>query len=401
MTRHRASSLRYFTRHCPRALKFHEDRAPMDRDFFAAGIAAHAVLQAIGEATARGANATPEQIADAATLVLMRDGRSFDGHHEPPLPPDAVTEGRDLALRWALANPPAPTARHEAGLAIDAEGNACAYDAEHARYVAILDMLDVQEVGDDETSGRAAIVTEYKTAWPTDESELDTIQCRGHAVLVAAAHQDIDLIIRRVVNLRTMQTFEHTLSPEYDADTLAQWRRDILTLCEAADETREARPGAGCGGCPWAHCCDDAWAAVKSGSDVATQFAVAQALRDDLVALAKLVCKESVQPVPDGVVGYLEKPSRSVPVDAYRDLAAEWCNVPPDDRDDWAASNAQWLGLLSACGLGVTQITAAAKRLYPGRENAAGREDLIERCTVVGVRKEFGVRRQQPTETDA
>lgn len=402
MTRHRSTSLKYFTRNCPAALHFYESRAPMDRDFFAAGIAAHAVLQAIGEATSRGSNASVQEIADATALTLMRDGRSFDGHHEPPLPPDAVTEGRDLALRWALSNPPSPSARHEVGLAIDAEGNAFAYDDPRARYVAILDMLDVQEVGDEETSGRAAIITEYKSAWPADESELDTIQCRGHAVLVQAAGLDeYDLIIRRVVNLRTMKTFENVLSPEIDADTLAQWQRDILMLCTAADETREARPGAGCGGCPWAHCCPDAWAAVKSAPDVATQFAAAQAIRDDLFDLAKLVCKEHAQPVDGGTVGYHEMPARSVPADAYRDLAAEWCNVLPEDRDAWAASNAQWLGLLSACGLGVTQVNAAAKRLYPGKENAAGREDLIERCTELGVRRQFGVRRQQPQESEA
>lgn len=405
LTRHRSTSLRYFTKHCPSALGFYERGEEMDRDFFAAGIAAHAVLQELGDAAREKGRPLDEKhtqrLADAVARILITDGRSFDGNHEPPLPPDAAVEGRDLALAWVLDNPPSPTARHEVGLAIDAKGNACAYDDESARYVAILDVLDVEEVGTEEYSGTAAVVTEWKTAWPTDESELDTIQTRGHAVLVdAAAPGKYDLIIRRVVNLRTRQTFEHALSPEEDGALLEQWKRDVLLLCDAADVTREARPGAGCGGCPWAHRCPDAWSAVKDSQDVALQFAAAQAIRDDLFYLAKLVCKEQSQPVAGGLVGYHAKPGRKVPDDAYRTLAAHWFGVLAENEDAWAAEHSSMLGLLAALRLGVTQVEAAAKALYPGRDGKLAREELLESLTQPSVRRQFGVERVEAAAQD-
>lgn len=398
MTRHRSTSLKYFVKHCPAALGFYEADEPMDRDIFQPGIAAHAVLQELTEAANRQIDVQDagkaRRIGEAVARTLMTEGRSFDGVPEPPMSPDAAVEGRDIALEWAAWNPIGPGSQAEVGLAIDAKGNACAYDDPAARYVAILDDLRLQEVGDEEYSGRAAVLTDYKSSWPTDATELDTVQMRGQAVLVDAKHGgEIDIITRRVANLRTRQTFEHTLSPEEDRAMLEQWKRDILALCDAADETRDARPGAGCAGCPWAHSCPDAWSAVKDAQGVASQFAAAQAIRDDLFDLAKLVCKEQPQQVADGLVGYHAKPARYVPVEAYRTLALHWFGVVPEDAEAWAAEHSSMLGLLAALKLGVTQVEAAAKSLYPGRDGKLPREELLEMLTAPSVRRQFGVER--------
>lgn len=368
----------------------------MDREQFQPGISAHAVLQALTEAANRQVNVQDADkaraIGEAVARTLMTEGRSFDGVPEPPMSPDAAVEGRDLALEWAAWNPIEPGAQAEVGLAIDAKGNACDYDDPAARYVAILDDLRLVATGDEEWSGRAAVFTDYKSAWPTDASELDTVQMRGQAVLVAALHgEEVDLLTRRVVNLRTRQAFEHHLSPEEDRDTLEQWKRDILALCDAADETRDARPGAGCAGCPWAHCCPDAWAAVKDAKDVALQFATAQAVRDDLFDLAKLVCKEVPQPIPGGTVGYHAKDARQPHGTAYRDAALEWFGIPPEQSDEWAAQNSKLLGFLASLDIGMSQVNALAKALHPERGTKVAREEFVERMTEPAVRRQFGV----------
>lgn len=397
MTRHRSTSLRYFVKHCPAALGFYEAGEPMDREQFQPGIAAHAVLQELTEAANRQIDVTDpakaRAIGEAVARKLMTEGRSFDGAPEPPMSPDAAFDGRDLALEWAAWNPIEPGAQAEVGLAIDAAGNPCDYDDQNARYVAILDDLRIGEVGDEEYTGRAAVHTDYKSAWPTDASELDTVQVRGQAVLVVAHHgKDIDLLTRRVVNLRTRQSFERHMSPEEDRAVLEQWKRDILALCDAADVTREARPGAGCSGCPWAHTCPDAWAAVKDASNVALQFSTAQAIRDDLFDLVKLVCKEVPQPIPGGTVGYHAKESRKPHGLAYRDAAIEWFGIPPDHVDEWAAENSRLLGFLAAMGIGKSQVDALAKAMHPERGTRDAREEFVERMTEPAVRREFGVR---------
>jgi hypothetical protein len=105
---YRPTSLRLASRHCPSAVVFYEQDRAYFRDHFAVGIAAHAVLEALGHARRQiHEQSQPweqiEVIADRVAKQLMTTGRTFDGRSEPPLSPDAVVEGRDLALRWAQA----------------------------------------------------------------------------------------------------------------------------------------------------------------------------------------------------------------------------------------------------------------------------------------------------------
>ena len=44
-----STNLKYFIEYCPKALGFHEDDTPMDRDIFQPGIAAHAVVEHVGK----------------------------------------------------------------------------------------------------------------------------------------------------------------------------------------------------------------------------------------------------------------------------------------------------------------------------------------------------------------
>lgn len=381
----RSTKLRQWSRNCPQAVRFTEEGAPYDRSIFHTGVAGHAVLQVLGEATVdKGAMLDPDEmqeVAESACKTLMHTGRVFDSVPEPPMPPDQCVEGRDLAIRWALGSPPTPTGRYEVGLAMTEKGEPATYQTPDARYQAILDGLDVVEYEDEESAGIVAVVDEHKTAWPTDETELETIQSRGHAVLVWLHHPEADQIVQRVNNLRTLQTFERIVYPAQDGEMLEQWRRDLLTLCDAADRTREARPGAGCYGCNYALSCPESLAAALSdGAGIPSQFAASQARRDALFAVAKEAYPRDPVSVSGGTVGYHGTPARKVTKAAVEAVLVHWPDCAPG-------------ALLTAMKPGLSQLENIAKVLYPGKGGKDDREAFLAECTEPYIRKTFGVRK--------
>src|SRR5436190_15377102 len=259
---YRPTWLNAASRHCARAVDFHEQGGPYDRSVYQAGTAAHAVLQAIGEATRANGELSYDHmqaVADATAGALIEFGRVEEGVQEPPLSPDSVYEGRTLALNFALDNPLSPTAEFEVGLAVDADWNPVAFDAPEARLRCILDLRDRSTASDEESAYDVLTVEDYKSAWPTDESELETVQRKAQG-LVALAHAETqpDVLRLRVHNLRTGKTFTRDLFLAYDETQaeLAQWRRDVGGLMDRLDKMaargmRPASPGAGCMGCPF------------------------------------------------------------------------------------------------------------------------------------------------------
>jgi hypothetical protein len=416
---HRSTSLRAFTDHCPRALDFHEAGAPMLREQFDVGIAAHAVLQQLGEAAVHCGEALPvdEHAACVAPLVevLITRGRAFDDIPEPPLNPDAVFLGRDIALRWASEHPMGPDARYEFGAAVDKDWKPCDYRDSDARYRAIFDVYFNGEVEDEEAAYKMVVVRDYKTAWPTDAEELDTTQMRGQALLAYALSPGVDCIRQEVVNLRTRETL--TRDVFLDEEGLAKldgWRRDLETLMRAADHkdadgTRPARPGGGCLGCPFILQCRDAtdfWADHVMGlgqptpERVVVAFATAQAHRDALFDLAKAATAEAPIVVHGGLVGTVGVARRESRPEAHTILYKAWCSVgghaPGAGADDaswreWEAENGRPLGILKSSKLGITQIKAVAKALYPEREDIPLREALVDECTTAVIERRFGV----------
>ena len=397
MTTYRSTTLRNFTRHCPAALGFYEAGAPIDREIFATGIAAHAVLERLGRRArdlGRPCNeAEAAAVAQATTRTLIAEGRSFDGVPEPPLSPDDATAGRDLALDWHREHPESPTALYEQGLAMTLEGEACAYDDPRARYKGALDVLDRTEEGDEEWSGVVVTVEDHKSSWAADESELDSTQFRGYVVLAWLHHPDADLIRYTVNSLRMRARWSREIypgDPEGRA-TLERWRRDVLLACDAADRTREARPGAGCMGCSYIYHCEHVTIAAD-GADAAVRFAAIEALRDAAGRDARLMAAESPIIIPGGAVGYHAKEKRTPTDDAYRTLALTWCNVSVEREDAWCAENGDILGLLKAMRMGVSQLDAIAKVLY-GRGEQAARADFLDAVTTTVVDRRFGVER--------
>lgn len=395
---YRPTGLRLASKHCPAALSFFEAVTAYDRRPFEAGVAAHAVLQAIGEATkVRGPldEKAMEQVSDATCRALIEFGRVEEGVKEPPLSADLVFEGRELALTYAVNFPLSQTAHYEIGLAVDAEWQAVQFDAPEARLRCILDVLDIEEAGDEESVYHALIVTDYKSAWPTDASELETIQRRAQA-LVAVAHfgTEFDVLRRRVVNLRNLKTFEDELHFAHGGlDVLDQWRRDLAGTMEALDAQaklgrRPASPGAGCQGCPYLLRCDDAQRYIEdtrtpgTARQRAEQYCVAVGTMERLRELLREDTAESPIPVRNGLVGTVGKPKRVLTEDATTKLCDEWGIGESDGRAR---------GFAKASRLTPTNADELAKVLFPGRANAKERERFMGEITTTVIDRKFGI----------
>ena len=390
MNQYSSTLLKLFDTKCPAALGFYEAGEPAFREIFQCGIAAHAVLQVVGEKGAK----TPEDIhtvAEAVTLELITEGRSFKGTPEPPMSPEAAFEGRDLAVNWLSWNE-LPDGQCEIQLCMDEHGHmirdlsphitcnsgtatdekGAIYAAGSPRYDAIIDMVYEAVDGTEDEPLKTIVVRDYKSAWPTNADELDTLQRKGQAVLVWLHHPDVAGITREVINLRTGAVYRDTTwLDDEGVKTLTQWRDDILTLCRAADATREARPGVGCIDCPYVLRCEPAAALLSNKERPANQYAVAKAIVDATGAILKVQAKQG--PIMDGFggqIGYKATVGRAPDLEELAgQLAVLW------DKDNIS-------GLVMALRPGITSLNNIMKVLYPGKEGKFEREDMTELCTI-------------------
>lgn len=404
MKAHRSTSLGIVARNCPAALDYYEAKTPADRDLFAVGIAAHAVIQCAGEQPGKDIAA----IAEATVRELVTRGRAFEGEPEPPMSVDAATAGRDIALAYLARHPLPEGARFEAGLAVDADWREVDYRAGTVYYRAALDMIEVVRDADEDGYETVTVtVTDWKTAWSTDATELDTVQMRGQAAIAAAHYPEATVVRRRAVNLRTGAAYEADVVMDDDGRAKVDgWRRDIAHAIAAAehrgpDGRRPHRPGAGCLRCAYVTRCP---AALPLGltplddvSALALELAKVEGRRAALVAALKSLADVVAIPVPGGIVGYKAMTERTVREDAHATIAHRWFRVAAPDEAAWDAANGQTLGLLAALDIGASQVEAIGKALYPAdrkdKEKAwkTNREILDATCTGERTVSRFGV----------
>lgn len=383
MNKYSSTILKMFNSNCPAALGHYENQTPADNDFFNTGIAAHAVLQVIGEKEAR-TEAAQLKVAHAVVDELITKGRSYNGRHEPPMAPSHAQEGRDIALEWLQWNELPDHACYEIGLGMSAAGVPCEYDAENCRFRAITDLIYFETVGDEDFNVDAVCVRDYKSAWPTNESELDTLQRKGQAVMAHLHYPDYAAIKLEVINLRTGQSFEKVIMMD-DAgrELIKLWERDILQACKAADATRESRPGAGCLSCLYTLSCDDCMSCANgNGGDLATQLAALEAVRADLIKTLKPKAVDNKFPVEQGYVGYRTQTKKITTPDAPQLLMDNWF---ADDAD-----HAETRSLLKAMKFPASAVENAAKLMYPDKNDAA-REDLLDAAITTKAESRFGV----------
>lgn len=384
MTTYSSTLLKYFNDNCPAALAKQLACVPYDRDYFNPGIAAHVVLQYIGQKQAKD-EASQRAVADAVVFELTTKGREFNGVHEPPMSPMAAFEGRDLALQWLQWNELPENGLYETGLGMTATGEPCAYDDPKCRYRAVIDAVVPEILGDEDYAVEAMAVNDYKSAWPTNDSELDTLQRRGQIVLVAKHNPEAGAVIARAINLRTGVPFERVIYRNDEGNALLeQWEADILQTCKAADQTTEARPGAGCLTCPYTLSCDDCIEQYKgNGSSQAVMYAAMEAARKELQKVLKAKALVTRFAVPGGFVGFKTINKKIVKPDAHRHLCEHWYMNDSDPHTEEQS-------LLSACNLTTGSIDKMVKVMYPEKNDIA-REELLELCIDTQGESRFGV----------
>lgn len=401
---YRPTTLKLASSRCPRAIDHYRADRPTNRRIFGVGIAVHAIIQAVTEAANQLGQSLDEGEFDAVSLAvcerMIREGRSFEGRPEPPLPADDVWEGRALARAFVERHPVEPAelmGAAEVGMAVDMDWQPVEYSAQ-ARLRLIADYVTVVEEFDEESAARVLVVRDYKSAWPTGREELDTVQLRAQAVLAWIFHggEEVDCLRQEVTNLRTMATYSRELwMLEGGMQTLDRWREEIEATMRALDAGRgadglyAASPGGGCIGCPFlAHCePGKAWADQalehRTAEERALAYVATYSRLKQIEEILRTELEDGPVEVPGGVVGTVGKEGRAPVSDAWQVIL-----------DEWISRNGEPAGLLKTLGIGVCQIDKVAKALFPERSDAASRKEWVGELTEPVVRRKFGFHKE-------
>ena len=425
----RPTLLNLFAERCGFAVSLAEQNAPMNRDVFQPGIAAHEILQACGNKTnEKGRILSYEEMQTVARAVcerLIAEGRSFDGNPEPPLHPNDAWAGRDIALDYLALRPLEPGAEYEVGVAVGSAWEPMPYEGaevevplgEHyatremaldagdpslegqcveieygselhpPHFRSILDVIRIGEGdGEQEFEQQTLVIRDYKSAWPTDAERLNHLQQRCQAVLAVAHYPDAAVLRREVVNLRTRMVYSDDMYlgfPETD-EILDEWRADVDSTLAALEEQkmqgidgmRAASPGACCVSCPYVAQCDEGREYLLSADGIseygsleekARLYAVTVAMMGHVRDTLKAAGGEPIE-IEDGRVGYIRQAYREPLPGAYRALMAEW-----GVTDERAA------GMLHAMKPTKANLENALKVLFP--EDPEYRADWLREQT--------------------
>ena len=374
--RYGSTSLRLVQDYCSRALWHSEHDTPQRRDHFAVGTAAHMVLQAMQDARGdRDAELDTDEaakVADAAAAALVRGGWTHRGQPQPPIRPDDVAEGRELAVQWHGRHGTIPGAVAEVGVTRD-DGYGSQLD---------LTWIEYDEAEDGPELKATVVTRDYKTSWRAGAKDCQSTQMKAAALLAIqwARAQDIEPASVRIEigAVRTGNIYTHEVW--LDDPVLAQWDAYITAVCAGLDaqpEIRPADPSVRCGSCPYLHACLDGRGyigALGLFDDKATagrMLARRRAADTDEADLRALLTDKAID-IEGHRVGYQRVEAKVVAKDAPRKLAERWGLGTTWTTDSVA-------GLLVGMGVGVTAIKAAAKALVPERSKAG----ILERQEII------------------
>lgn len=392
-----ATSVSLVSRCCPYALELQERGVPADRSVYQVGIAAHCILESVSICTNEvNRELTEEEVNVSALGVcerLMSVGRSYDGKGEPPMTPESVFAGKEVALSWLAWNPIQPGGQVEVGLGLNRDGQPTDYwKGDGLTIRTILDEVRIIRESDEESARTVLAVRDYKSAWSTSEDELDTLQRRIQAVAAWRYYGPADVLRLEVVNLRLQKVYVRDLYREDGLEeTLSDWWSAVATTVRALDKQksigpRPASPGRGCLRCPFLGACEFAADFIeragmhRTTEQKAIAFCVATAMRDDLAEQLRVETEDGAVAVHGGIVGTAAKEGRRLRQDAYQVIA-----------DEWLANGGETLGLLKALSLGVGNATSMAKVLFFDRKSKADRDAFLESITEPETKRIFGV----------
>ena len=362
-----SSMVRLLEETCPRALDLAEDGAPRDVRVFAAGTAAHAILEDWHKASIAAQRPLTQQetgeVVARTIAALTIEGRTFRGNREPALPADRVLEGADLAQGYLRAVdyilPIGALPEHD--LTVNHRWEPCRPDDPDALWRATVDRVALEE---DEDGERVIVVSDYKTAWSDRENKIESLQLRGQLLVVFAHAPDLwadaypTLGRREIINLRTHGIYAETI--ELSDPALDDWRAQIAGISAAFPRRpkrghRDALPGFHCAACPYRKVCP------------ASRYGDAESLSAQIEDLTDAL-KTAKADEPAASPGYQPTAKREPSPTAAIELLAR---AAPELRDERVNSLINDL-------LSVTGIKRAAKRLAePGEDPDAIAEQLL------------------------
>jgi hypothetical protein len=248
-----------------------------------------------------------------------------------------------------------------------------------------MDVVYTETIGDEDYAVDAVVVRDWKTAWPTDASELETIQRKGQAVLAWVNHPEAEAIKLEVTNIRTGMTYDKVIYKNDEGLALLElWKRDILQACDAMDLTREFRPGAGCLSCKYPLSCDSCLEYAKTGTaHTATALATLEAMRSEFIRVLKPMCEFENIPIDGGYIGFKQMDKRIPTKEAHRYLVNHWYGNDIDPHTEEKS-------LMFSASMGVTQVESIIKTMYPDKRDLS-REELTDQCIEVKKQARFGV----------
>lgn len=389
-----STSLNKFIKNCPQALEFHLSGQYENTDQYQAGIAAHAILQRVGEKKLKDFDKI-KVFADSVMHKLITEPRKYYDKEDPPMPAESAFEGREMALNYLATNELPDGAKYEIALAMDAKGNPC--DLSKARYRALIDCVYEDKDGDEDFAYDVVVVRDYKSAWPTNADELETLQRRSQAVLAWLHYPDKQGIRLEVVNLRTGAIFIKTIYfTEENIAMLNQWRKDILDLSNDADKKRYARVGHGCLTCGFAEICPALTAAATS-KDTPRAYIALEALRESARQRLKVELQESQGITFDKTyLGYKDQGKNILTPAAIKQILANWYELPLDVVE---SDKAQEVGLLKVLGLGSGNVDAFAKFVFKG-EHKQEKKEFLELCLTKKPQPVFGIWAKEDDEAE-
>ena len=371
MNKYSSTSLNLFARHCPKALDFYEQHTPYDQARFAVGLAAHGVVEALGkyQAVAQNPCKSLAEIAQESAFKLASQPREFRGTISPPLAIEDVLAGRDLAVNYVEFNGLPENGLYEMEFGMDAQGKACEPESPNCRYFGRLDVVHEAQIETaDDWQLDAIITTDFKTAWTADDKLLHSLQIKGQAVLAWLNKPDdeIQAVVRRIANLRTWKHPSDTILLDGDGEAVLNRRkRDLLLACDAADKTREARPGVGGFDCLYLGQCEAAQQVFHDDTaTLAQKYVLVSAYREYYREQLKGMLVEEPAKVLGGWVGY-RTVSENTPSLEAMDLVLE--GIPKLTGNNLAKVKF----LLDALELGAGNIAAFARRFFGGNDVAA------------------------------